>query len=370
MVSVLLKWKICCACSWIVSLMLVIYVVTKSDCENDDFSKNMRPNVAKCPSSSLRSYLPEVLPLSSADIKLLPYPDSELCNKTKNGALCTAVPLPKNSRALDGEFIDTLYGNHLVEIYEEEHGAERGVELTLSHEKTRNIVSVDDIAQGYQQLFEHTGAFSYTNFLGVPLQQDPSDAFAIMDLIWRLKPDLLIEMGTGGGGSAFFYASIMSAYSSDAHIITMDPKRDVDWNEQRVNKVCPHCTSARSTNLWKNSGMIHFFKELPANMLKEVDAKIAMWKPKVVLVMDDSNHLTDVVYDNIRLYHKYVTPGSYLIVQDMKLSRLLPAEDQASPQHAVKKFLESTDGKGFEIDRSYEYYLYTQHARGFLKKTG
>ena len=71
--------------------------------------------------------------------------------------------------------------------------------------------SIDEIVQGYQVLFERTSAFSYTNFLGVPLQQDPNDAFAIMDLIWRLKPDLILELGTAGGGSSFFYGTIMTA---------------------------------------------------------------------------------------------------------------------------------------------------------------
>mmetsp|Transcript_29246 Transcript_29246/g.49368 ORF Transcript_29246/g.49368 Transcript_29246/m.49368 type:complete len:83 (-) Transcript_29246:1883-2131(-) len=72
-----------------------------------------------------------------------------------------------------------------------------------------------------------------------------------MDLLWRLKPDVLIELGTNGGGSAFFYAFIMRAYNPRAKVITIDPKRTIDWNIEQVRGVCPHCINARDTMLWK-----------------------------------------------------------------------------------------------------------------------
>ena len=65
---------------------------------------------------------------------------------------------------------------------------------------------VEDLVRGYEELFQATKLHSVTRWLGVPLQQDPSDAFAIADLLWRLQPDLVIELGTSGGGSAAFYA--------------------------------------------------------------------------------------------------------------------------------------------------------------------
>ena len=57
-----------------------------------------------------------------------------------------------------------------------------------------------------------------------------------------------------------------------------------------------------------------------------------------------------------------------MIVQDMKMSRLLPDYKHVSPQAAVKKFLDTEIGKTFYIARTFEYYYYTQHAKGFLKK--
>lgn len=204
--------------------------------------------------------------------------------------------------------------------------------------------------------------------LGVPLQQDPNDAFAIMDLLWRLKPDLLIELGTAGGGSAFFYGFIMKMYNPLAKVITIDPKREVDWNRKLVHTVCPHCVYARNTNLW-NSSTINFFKEQPVKMVDRVQAMIDKWGSKRVLVMEDGNHLTETVLENINAFAKFVTPGSYMIIQDTKMKRLYH-HDEIDPASAINTFLSSNDGIGreFYVDRTFEYYLCTQHAGGFLRR--
>ena len=81
------------------------------------------------------------------------------------------------------------------------------IKILLDNNKT---ITLDDVAWAYTKAAEAFVTFSFTNFLGVPMQQGPKDAFAIMDLIWRLKPDLILEFGTAGGGSGFrvYYDSI------------------------------------------------------------------------------------------------------------------------------------------------------------------
>ena len=59
--------------------------------------------------------------------------------------------------------------------------------------------------------------------MGVSNQQDPLDAIAIADMLWRVQPDLVIELGTSGGGSAFYYSHIMERYNPSARLLTIDP---------------------------------------------------------------------------------------------------------------------------------------------------
>ena len=323
-------------------------------------------NAVKFNRNTFRSkYLVDKLPKSSVEFSHLPLQLERLCaNCTIHLSTLddyTSRPSVMNRSEylrLAKTSSDTLHGDLLVDTNEH----------SRLYEHDYRLLSIDNIVHGYQVLFEATAAFSYTNFLGIPLQQDPNDAFAIMDLIWRLKPDLLIELGTAGGGSAYYYGMIMHAYNEDAKVVTIDPMRDFNWNQNEVDMLCPHCINARETNFWKHSNVIHFYQKYPKDMLSIIDDNIKVWGSKCVMVIEDSNHLTETVLENLNAYAKYVTPGSYMIVQDMKMSRLL-SESKISPQAAVDTFLHTKMGRTFSVDRTYEYYHYTQHAKGFLRKT-
>ena len=197
------------------------------------------------------------------------------------------------------------------------------------------------------------------------------------------KPDLIIELGTAGGGSSFFYAFIMQTYNPNSKVITMDPKRIADWNSHEINQICPHCRNAKETPLWKN-GAIKFFKALPQDKISEVKDLIKLWGSKTIMVIEDGNHLTHTVTANIEAYAPFVTPGSYLVVQDTKMdmtnvivNRYRPparpplgeeTEKGVSPRQALLKFLKTEEGRNFEVDRTPEYYIYSQHIHGFLKR--
>ena len=184
--------------------------------------------------------------------------------------------------------------------------------------------------------------------------------------MWRLKPDLLIELGTAGGGSAVYYATIMTAYNKNAHVITIDPMRKKLWNWRQVHKVCKHCIDPKETPIWKSS-TIEFYHEPPAKVVNIIHRKISEWQSNVVMVIEDSNHHTESVLNNLGNFSQFVTPGSYFIVQDIKMLRLMQSK-KISPSLAINMFLNTTAGASFEIDRTFEYYFYTQHPKGFLKR--
>jgi hypothetical protein len=248
----------------VVAILLIIlssfgyYAANLKDCNCDQpepSTNNFRPSAL-----ATNDFLVDVFPESSIEINLLPEAlfRKQLC--THSQKYDTDCDLNYTHSA----FADTLMGDAIIPTHHKRYP------------DIMKVTTVDQICRGYNLMFEQGRMFSYTNFLGVPLQQDPNDAFAIMDLIWRLKPDLMIELGTAGGRSAFFYAFIMKMYNKDAKVITIDPKRTEDWNKQYVNRVCPHCTYARKTKLWK-SDTIHFFNELPVDVVPKVETLIH-WK--------------------------------------------------------------------------------------------
>src|SRR2546427_9296682 len=95
-------------------------------------------------------------------------------------------------------------------------------------EKRKNIESLgaDDDAWKYARLFmQETGRFKYTyhfEWLGRPVIQLPQDLIAMQEIIWRVKPDLIIETGIALGGSLIFYASMLELLSGDGHVVGID----------------------------------------------------------------------------------------------------------------------------------------------------
>ena len=80
------------------------------------------------------------------------------------------------------------------------------------------------------------------------------------------------------------------------------------------------------------------------------------------MVIEDSNHGVGEVSANLRAYGDFVSPGQFFVVQDTKIDRIA----KAGPAAAVRAFLAENDA--FEIDRRPEYFVYSQHSGGFLRK--
>ena len=241
------------------------------------------------------------------------------------------------------------------------------------------VLSVDDIAYGMEMLFQQRHMHSQITFLGVAMQQDPNDAIVIADLLWRVRPRLLIELGTSGGGSALFYARTMRGYDPHARVLTVDPSSDTEpmenWNHHEIRKFCSHCHAANSTATWKAA--VTFLRELPtapaALSAAREHAAAATAAGLPVMVMEDSNHKFSSVAANIASYASFVTRGSYLIVQDTRGGRY------SGPTRAISDFLQMQpqvhtprrDAGGasckFVRDRRPEYLLFSQHTGGFLR---
>ena len=129
----------------------------------------------------------------------------------------------------------------------------------------------------------------------------------MQDVMWRIQPDLIIELGTSGGGGAFFYATVMQYYNPHGRVITIDPALQSDtqgvgplrdWNQDLIKAHCAHCMPANETALWR-SGMIRFIRGFPdaADVLKQVEPHRAdkcarQWHKDAVLVIASNPHST------------------------------------------------------------------------------
>ncbi|KEG09422.1 hypothetical protein DQ04_05251070 [Trypanosoma grayi] len=233
------------------------------------------------------------------------------------------------------------------------------------------ILTMDEVAFAYDIWFEENRVFSGLSWLGVHMQQDPNDAIVIQDMLWRVKPDLIIEVGTNTGGGAIFYATVMKAYNPQGKIVTLDVKPVSNWLNSQTSAKCVGCILG-TEHPWWNDGMINFINgRITSPEIQAIVDRYAANASTVVVIEDASHRYPDTLL-NLNAIHKYVTPGSYLLVQDTKMDRFVAAGGakygnyRYGPMRSVDEFLSKR--KEFVVDRRFEYLLYSQHHRGFLRK--
>jgi cephalosporin hydroxylase len=194
-------------------------------------------------------------------------------------------------------------------------------------------------------------------WLGIPIIQTPEDIVMMQEVIWKVRPDVIIECGVAHGGALLLYASILEM-SGKGHVI------GVDVEIRKYNRLAlqSHPMSRRFT-LIEGSSVDEATVKQVRDMIRPDDR---------VLVTLDSNHTAAHVTKELDLYAPLVTPDSYLIVFDGVMQVLTdapggsPAWETDNPWQAVRNFL----GKNseFEIDPYYNRLKVTHCPGGFLRR--
>lgn len=203
------------------------------------------------------------------------------------------------------------------------------------------------------------------SWLGRPIIQYPQDVVAMQELIWEVKPDLIIETGIAHGGSLIFSASMLELIAAcggktDARVLGID----IDIRAHNRDAIEAHPLSRRIDMLEGSS--------IAPEMVEAVRARA---KGKAcVLVCLDSNHTDEHVFAELEAYAALATSGSYCVVFDTIVEDLPPGsyperpwDKGNNPKTAVHRWI--ADHPEFEIDRAMNDRLLISVAPdGFLKR--
>uniref|UniRef100_Q07IR3 Cephalosporin hydroxylase n=1 Tax=Rhodopseudomonas palustris (strain BisA53) TaxID=316055 RepID=Q07IR3_RHOP5 len=212
-------------------------------------------------------------------------------------------------------------------------------------------------------------------WLGRPIIQHPQDVVGMQQLLWNVRPDLIIETGVARGGSLIFYASILELIAAcggnaDARVLGID----IDIREHNRTAITSHPMSKR-IDLIQGSSIDQATADAAMDIAR---------RHKKVMVCLDSNHTREHVEEELRLYAPFVSKGSYCVVFDTIIDDLpeslypdRPWGKSNNPKIAVLDFLKqletgeakSLDGlpMKFEIDKQIEnQLLITVAPSGFL----
>ena len=229
-------------------------------------------------------------------------------------------------------------------------------------EKNGNNAALQEAAKSFNTE-SNKAQYSYNfKWMGRPVIQYPQDILAMQELIWEVKPDLIIETGIAHGGSLIFYASMLELVGK-GEILGID----IDIREHNRKEIEAHPMFKRITMMQGSS--------IAPEMVEKVKA-FAKDKP-VVMVVLDSNHTHEHVLEELKAYAPLVSVGSYVVVFDTIVEFLpedyLPGHKRPwgigdNPLTAVKEYLAGNDH--FEIDKSINNKLLISVAPdGYLKRT-
>ncbi|MDE2060748.1 MAG: cephalosporin hydroxylase family protein [candidate division NC10 bacterium] len=204
-----------------------------------------------------------------------------------------------------------------------------------------------------------TSKYSYNfSWLGRPIIQYPQDMIATQEIIWEVKPDIIIETGIAHGGSLIYYASLLELIG---HGDVMGIDIDIRAHNRAAIEAHP---------MFKRISLLEGSSIAPDIVEQVRDVA----EGKRTLVVLDSNHTHDHVLAELVAYAPLVSVGSYCVVMDTVVEDMpedffpdRPWGKGNNPKTAVWEFLKTHPE--FEIDKSIEHkLLITVAPDGYLRR--
>jgi cephalosporin hydroxylase len=200
----------------------------------------------------------------------------------------------------------------------------------------------------FHQLFYDSAETTWKTmrWMGVPIQKNPCDLWMYQQLLYKVRPDLIIETGTLYGGSAL-YLSHLSDILGHGHVVSIDITQRTRPLHQRLTYFNGNSVGIEARDF--------------------VAAMIKYRRCRTILVILDSDHEYEHVLHEMMLYSQFVTPGSYMIVEDTNLNgHPVWPEYGPGPLEAVNHFLHTRPD--FERDIECERLMLTFNRGGYLRK--
>ncbi|PDW03893.1 CmcI family methyltransferase [Candidatus Viridilinea mediisalina] len=189
--------------------------------------------------------------------------------------------------------------------------------------------------------------FEQCSWMGVKTLKNPLDVWVYQEIVHRVQPDVIVEIGSAAGGSTLYFAQLCDLLGKGA-VISID-----------IDRSNYHVSHPRITTLTGHSSS----PELVAQVYERCVGK-------TTLVIHDGDHHKPQVLRDLRAYADLVSLHSYLIVEDgiVDLFRLRDGfwGLKDGPLAAVEVFLR--EDPRFAVDHACERYLLTYNPRGYLKR--
>jgi cephalosporin hydroxylase len=276
------------------------------------------------------------------------------------------------------KFVGQLFGKILMN--RSDHISFNPIEQFL-HERSERVRALGlelEFQRGSRAWIDRSMRMKYVynfDWLGRPIIQLPQDIVAVQELVWAVRPDLIIETGIAHGGSLIFSASMLALLDMADAIeagSTLDPAKshrkvigiDIDIRTHNRTAIEAHPMASRIQMIQGSS--------IAPDVITQVH-EIAVGYQRVLVCLD-SHHTQDHVLAELQAYAPLTSVGSYCVVFDTFVEDM-PADlfpnrpwgPGDNPKTAVWEYIKSHPE--FEIDKSIQHkLLITVAPDGYLRR--
>lgn len=227
----------------------------------------------------------------------------------------------------------------------------------VATEKNKDVKELEKAGAEWARVSDKNKLSYEIDWLGVPVIQTPEDLVLLQELIFKIQPDIILEIGIAHGGGLIFEASLLELLGHGTVVGV-----DVDIREHNRKVIEAHPLAKRIELIEGSS------------ISKEVIEKLKQKVPKnsKVIVCLDSDHTKPHVLKELELYQDFVLPECYMVVFDAISSQLAKAGAAKEiyidngPGEAVVEFLKSNNN--FEIDTAFNKLYSSHNQNGYLRR--
>ena len=204
-----------------------------------------------------------------------------------------------------------------------------------------------------QELFNELCKYKYSyhfEWLGRPIIQFPQDMIAVQEIIWKVKPDLIIETGVAHGGSLVYSASMLALLDQFENTLGRRKVVGIDVLIKNENK-----EELKKHPLFSMIDLI-IGSSTDNDVIRQIEKICSTFKN--VMIFLDSNHSHEHVSRELNLFSKFVSVGSYLVVFDTIVDNMpesffknRPWGRGDNPMTALKQFLKENDDNPWTSDQ-------------------
>ncbi len=205
--------------------------------------------------------------------------------------------------------------------------------------------SLDAPLRDVLQVMQDRMVSGATTYFGVPAAKSPLDFWIYQELVWELRPDVIVEIGNRFGGSTLALAHLCDLLGK-GRVIGVD-----------IDHVDMHAAVKKHPRITLLTGDA---------CSRFADVASLIGAEEHALVIEDSSHTFENTLNVLNTYCPLVKPGGYFVVEDSICHHGLAIGPSPGPFEAIEAFAASHPE--FAIDRSREAFMITWNPKGFLRR--